>query len=330
MRQLKSTMQSWIIVTGFAVAMVGILGFGGIRPTSSFNTTELLFTAIALLFAAETASALFKAGAHTVRLAAIVACGVSEVFRRQMIVDLDSPRDSVRRRALQILVDFHDAPVGDIHCWPRFKCTELQVTTMEAVFGRWLEARKQLKKSTEQKMVDVLFDFAPEKDAPNTPCPSPKPAEAPIHESLDALANRVKDAILDWNAETFSEEEEPANEDATLGALPREPYIAALREKVTEAVEHVADLLAEVPNVRSLAACEPSVGEILADLRGEAVALALEMRGVQETEAGPRTRLDPPHAPFPRWLKPDTTWPRAPEFPGGWVKKYRRIRRAGL
>jgi hypothetical protein len=146
----------------------------------------------------------------------------------------------------------------------------------------------------------------------------------------DRLGEIVKDAILDWNGETFSSEDAPVEEDAPLGPLHREAFVAAMREKVTEAVEHVADLLAEVPNVRSLAACEASVGEILADLRGEAVALALEMRGEQEPEPKTLARLDPPHAQIPRWLKPDTTWPPAPEFPGGWVKKYRRIRRAGL
>jgi hypothetical protein len=144
----------------------------------------------------------------------------------------------------------------------------------------------------------------------------------------DRLGEIVKDAILDWNTETFNADDLAEGEDAALGPLQREAFVAAMREKVTEAVEHIADLLAEVPNVRSLAACEPSVGEILADLRGEAVALALEMRGMQE----PRqlARIDPPHGSLPRWLKPDTTWPSPPEFPGGWVKKYRRIRRAGL
>jgi hypothetical protein len=108
--------------------------------------------------------------------------------------------------------------------------------------------------------------------------------------------------------------------------LQRQAFVEAMREKVTEAVEHIADLLAEVPNVRSLAACEATVGEVLADLRGEAVALALEMRGA----CAPESRMDRVDPPVPRWLRPDTTWPPAPEFPGQWVKIYRRIRRAGL
>jgi hypothetical protein len=263
-------------------------------------------------------------------MAAVIGCRFSNVFHRQMIVDLDSPRDSFRRRALQILVDFHDAPVGDIYCWPRFTCSELQLTTMEAVFGRWLEVRERLRSPTEEKIVDALFSFAPEEEGRTDLNPAPKTGGAPIQERLDDLADQVKDSILDWNAETFCSDDEAVDEDAVLGPLPRAPFVAAMREKVTEAVEHVADLLAEVPNVRSLAACEASVGEILADLRGEAVALALEMRGEQEPDPRPLARLDPPHAQIPRWLKPDTTWPPPPDFPGGWVKKYRRIRRAGL
>jgi hypothetical protein len=330
MRQMQRTMRWWMQFAGFTVAMVLTLHYGGIAASASFNSTELLFIGIALLFAAEAAGALLNAGANTLRMAAVIGCRFSNAFQRQMIVDLDSPRDSFRRRALQILVDFHDAPVGDISCWPRFTCSELQLTTMEAVFGRWLEVRERLRSPTEEKIVDALFSFAPEEEGRTDLNPAPKTGGAPLQERLDELADQVKDCILDWNAETLSGDEEAMDEDAVLGPLARAPFVAAMREKVTEAVEHVADLLAEVPNVRSLAACEPSVGEILADLRGEAVALALEMRGEQEPEPKALARLDPPHAQIPRWLKPDTTWPPPPDCPGGWVKKYRRIRRAGL
>jgi hypothetical protein len=290
-----------------------------------FSAPDSFFGTVLVLFGICTLVSLHKAGTNTIRSLESLACRFNKGFRSRLIANLDSDRDYVRRRALQVLVDFYGAPVGEIDCWPQSACTDLQLTAMEAMFGRWLEVKNRLNNPTQKQVVDALFTFAPD-DAP--PISPPKSVDAEVGPKLERLADLVKDSILDWNADTFAPEEAAIDEDANLGPLPREPYVAAMREKVTEAVEHVADLLAEVPNVRSLAACEPSVGEILADLRGEAVALALEMRGVEES--GPHARLDPPHAPFPRWLKPDTTWPPAPDFPGGWVKKYRRIRRAGL
>jgi hypothetical protein len=267
---------------------------------------------------------LIIAALNTLRSGQVLLCRIGQDHYIQMVADMESPHEWVRRQALQTLVDFHNAPVGEIDCWPRQMCTDLQLTTMQAVFGEWLETTQESPVATEEKVIDTLFTFEPEQGKIEKPVAAPLPK---LGEKWDRLGDIIKDSLLDWNAATFSTADDaPADEDAALGPLPREPFVEAMREKVTEAVEHVADLLAEVPNVRSLAACEPSVGDVLADLRGEAVALALEMRGVQE----PLTRLDPPHPAFPRWLPADTTWPPAPDFPGGWVKKYRRIRRAGL
>jgi hypothetical protein len=327
MRQVFRTLECWAAFVAFLLGLVYVLYLVYYPGLTAVGMPDHFFGPLMVLFGACALVSLRQAGTNTVRSIELLACLFNSAFRKRLIADLNSDRDRVRRHALQVLVDFYGAPVGEITCWPRTTCTDLQLTAMEAMFGRWLEVKERLKSPTQKQVIDALFSFAPD-DAP--PISPPETMNPELGERLERLADLVKDSVLDWNAETFTTEDAPADEDATLGPLPRAPFVAAMREKITEAVEHVADLLAEVPNVRSLAACEASVGEILADLRGEAVALALEMRGEQEPDPRPLARLDPPHAQIPRWLKPDTTWPPPPDFPGGWVKKYRRIRRAGL
>jgi hypothetical protein len=251
-----------------------------------------------------------------------------------MIAELDSPDIETRRKALQTLVDFHDAPVGSIRCWPWNQCTYLQMRSMESLMGRWLEVVNEKPSQSEEAVVEAMFTFGLNEDLQAVPAESPAPSQQPglVEKNLDRLGEIVKDAVLDWNASTFATDDPAPDEDAPLGPMQREPFIAAMREKVTETIEQIADLVGAAPTARALAGNEPRVGEMLADLRGEALALALEMRGVQTTAAEPvvRPQTDAPDRSIPRWLRPDAPWPTAPDFPGGWVKKYRRIRRAGV
>jgi len=271
-------------------------------------------------------------GTYTARSIGVLRCRFDPAFRKRMIADLDFPNEPIRCQALQTLVDFHDAPVGTIMCWPLRWCTNLQLTTMEAVFGQWLEITGQMPAPSEEKVIDALFTFAPDETPIEKSVAPPESKTGDFERELDRLREIVKDAVLDWNATTFAPDDPAPDEDAPLGPLQREPFIVAMREKLTETAEQLADLVGAAPTARALAAHEPRVAEMLADLRGEALALALEMRGVQTATSEPvvRPRTDPPHRSLPRWLRPDGPWPPAPEFPGGWVKKYRRIRRAGL
>jgi hypothetical protein len=325
MRIVKFTLFGWFGIAVFTAVLIYL--WLGISPADSdvAYASLLLLSAIGLM-------TLPIAGLYTARSIRVLRCRFDPSFRMQMNADLDFPSEPVRCLALQTLVDFHNAPVGTIMCWPMRWCTNLQLTTMEAVFGQWLETTGQMPAPSEEKIIDALFTFAPDETPIEKPLAPPELKTGDFDRELDRLREIVKDAVLDWNATTFAPDDPTPDEDAPLGPLLREPFIAAMREKVTETVEQVADLVGAAPTVRALADYEPRVAEMLADLRGEALALALEMRGVLTPTSEPvvRPRTDPPHRSLPRWLRPDAPWPPAPEFPGGWVKKYRRIRRAGL
>jgi hypothetical protein len=325
MRLVMFTLCGWVGIAVYAAVLVHLWLVYSPADSDSAYTALVILSAIGLIN-------LSVLGTHTARSVRVLRCRFDPAFRRQMIADLDFPSEPVRCQALQTLVDFHDAPVGTITCWPVRQCTNLQLTTMEAVFGQWLETTGKMPAPSEEKVIDALFTFAPDEMPIEKPLAQPESKEGDFERELDRLREIVKDAVLDWNASTFAPDDPTPDEDAPLGPLLREPFIAAMREKVTETVEQVADLVGAAPTVRALADYEPRVAEMLADLRGEALALALEMRGVQTPTSEPvvRSRTDPPHRSVPRWLRPDGPWPPAPEFSGGWVKKYRRIRRAGL
>jgi hypothetical protein len=314
-----------------AILAIAIAGLVNLARGFSTNDSDAAYMCLVLI-AIVGVVGLLNIGPLIARSFQVLRCQRQPEFRQELIKDLDSPWCAVRCKALQVLVDFHDAPLGAISCWPIRRCTELQITTMEAVFGRWLEVHEQGPVLTTDAVIDALFTFASEEESVTSPLTPPEPKVAGTPTGIDRLMEIVKDAILDWNASAFTLEDPGQNEDASLGPLPREAFVAAMREKVTEVVEQVADLVSAAPTTRVLADQEPRVGELLADLRGEALALALEMRETQPPDPEPtlHPRLNPPHQSIPRWLLPDAPWPPAPEFPGRWVKKYRRMRRAGL
>jgi hypothetical protein len=314
-----------------AILAIAIVALIGLARAFSPNDSDAAYTCLVLVAAVGVIS-LLSIGPFIARSVQVLRCRLQPGFRKELIKDLDSPWCAVRCKALQTLVDFHDAPVGAISCWPVRRCTELQLTTMEAVFGRWLEIHDRGPVPTKGALIDALFTFASEEEAVASPLTLPEPKNACPPNGVDRLTEIVKDAILDWNASAFTSDEPGQNEDAPLGQLPRAAFIAAMREKLADVVEQVADLVSVAPTARSLADQESRVGEMLADLRGEALALALEMREAQLPAPEPVThpRFNAPHRSFPRWLLPDGPWPPAPEFPGRWVKKYRRMRRAGL
>jgi hypothetical protein len=264
---------------------------------------------------------------YTPRALQAMRCRRSAEYRYLMMADLDSPSLDVRRRALQTLVDYYRAPVGHIDCWPWYQCTYLQMRVMEAMLLRWLEVVEQKPNATEEEIVDGLFEFTLDEDAPEEAVVPPLPTPI-LGEELNELGEAIKDAMLDWTADAVAAEAAAADVTAKLGPFDRPAFTAAMAEKMAETVEQVAEVLNQVQTSGELAACEAEVGERLANLGGEALALALEMRGLEKSEGN--VGLPAARRSRPRRIMPDTPCPPARPFPGHWVKTYRRMHRPGV
>jgi hypothetical protein len=319
-------------VIACAAAVIVFLGIQNLRANAGNLTSS--DTAITLAFFAFAALIIMPiVVASGPRLIQFIRC-CSRGYRQRMIEDLDSPEIEVRRNALQTLVDFHGAPFGHINCWPFHRCTYLQMRAMEALMGRWLEVKDRKPAQSEEAIAEALFRFELGDEVPQPPPQPPAPPAPPglIEEKLDRIGEVVKNALLDWNADALlSEETPPLDDNAILGPFDRGAFAAALGEKVAASVEHATENINQAQTVGELADCEAAIGEELGELREEAVNLALEMRGVLLPTPGPsEAEADVGDTKLPRRLKPDRPWPPAPEFPGRWVKLYRRLRRAGL
>lgn len=126
-----------------------------------------------------------------------------------------------------------------------------------------------------------------------------------VGQTLEAMADAIKDAILDW------EEDEAGQDDGGLTELPPlEPvlFVAALREKVEDVLWRMAEAVNEAPTGQIVAASEGRVRELLAELYREALELGLQMR------------LDAGEAGLPPGQRPRGTWAR----------RLRRLKAGGL
>ena len=93
---------------------------------------------------------------------------------------------------------------------------------------------------------------------------------------LDRAADKVKDALLDWDAE---EDELPRPvARAPLPPLEPELLVADLRPQVEDALRRLAETLNEAPTLEALAACEPEVRRLTAELARQTVERAAQAR----------------------------------------------------
>jgi hypothetical protein len=121
--------------------------------------------------------------------------------------------------------------------------------------------------------------------------------------ALDRAADRVKDVLLDWGAE---EDELPRPvARAPLLRLEPEVLVAGLRPQVEDALRRLADVLNEAPTLEAMAACEPEVRRVAAELARQAV------------ERAGQARVDAAVAGLP-----------PPSGKGAWAEKLRRMRAA--
>jgi hypothetical protein len=120
---------------------------------------------------------------------------------------------------------------------------------------------------------------------------------------LDRAADKVKDVLLDWNAE---EDELPRPvARAPLPPLEPELLVLDLRPQVEDTLHRLADVLNEAPTLEAMAACEPEVRRLAAELARQAV------------ERAGQARIDAAVAGLP-----------PPSGKGAWAEKLRRLRAA--
>jgi hypothetical protein len=121
--------------------------------------------------------------------------------------------------------------------------------------------------------------------------------------ALDRAADKVKDVLLDWDAE---EDELPRPvARAPLPPLGPEQLVADLRPQVEDALRRLAEILNAAPTLEAMAACEPEVRRLAAELACQAVERAAQAR----VDAAV-TRLPPASG------------------KGAWAEKLRRMRAA--
>ena len=96
---------------------------------------------------------------------------------------------------------------------------------------------------------------------------------------LDRAADKVKDTLLDWDAE---EDELPRPvARAPLPPLEPELLVADLRPQVEDTLRRLAEVLNEAPTLEAMAACEPEVRRLAAEL----ARLAVERAGQARVDA---------------------------------------------
>jgi hypothetical protein len=137
-------------------------------------------------------------------------------------------------------------------------------------------------------------------------CPRPQGTlstlRARAEEAMGRAADAVKDVLLDWNPDDEDRPEEEERE--PLPPLEPGPFRAALRGEVEAALDRVAQVLNEAPDVESMTARAGDVRLCFEWLVPHALERAEQLR-LDEAVA----RLSPAEGPQ-----------------GGWVKKFRRMK----
>src|SRR5436309_3217880 len=97
-----------------------------------------------------------------------------------------------------------------------------------------------------------------------------------IEDSLERMADAIKDFLLDAGEARDADTTQPLAED--LLPLSREAFIAALRPRVEETLGHLADALNETPGGQLSAARDERLTDLFARLWCDALELGQQMR----------------------------------------------------
>jgi hypothetical protein len=120
-------------------------------------------------------------------------------------------------------------------------------------------------------------------------------------DSLERVADRIKDALLDWEL-PWDTERRAALPDDLLPMSPAD-FVAELRGRVEEVLWHLAAVINDAPACQLDTVGRQRVAELLGVLVQEALERGVQLR-LEATEAGP------PLLPLPE---------------GAWASRYRRM-----
>ncbi len=255
---------------------------------------------------------------------------ISSDTRRELERRLHSGNEEDRRYAIWWLSSLHDAPIPGIPCWPEKKCTDLQFAATEAILGEWFEYTQDHADASEETIIRDLF---PRDDDPIVRprvrrLAKPKPQlTGPLVKTLDAWSEKVKQVLLNWDVcPEPSELAGSDGQDCPLPPMDMEIFRQSTWAMLAETWQRVAEILAKARTDYELVAAEQSLHAVLATLRWEAIAVALELRD-PEGERWTSQEVREIASSIER-----SSQPAAPEAKptGDWVGKYRRMRAAGI
>lgn len=256
----------------------------------------------------------------------IIAAELQSEETRKCLNALQSQNESDYLQALQILMHRLQWPVGQCEFYPIENCTRLQFVAAEVLFREWLEIVLADPNASEHEIIEQMFPAIQPQRRYRKLAEIKRDVAAfenALEKRLDRLSDAVKDTILDM----MPDHPEPrSDKDVLLAPLPRETLIAQVRPKFEEALEHVADALGSPKTEEDLIRAEAEIHPFLSNLRWAAIATALDLRlpqgsvTAQDVESRARTLPTRTWSTEKPEQKPDESW----------VKKFRRMRAAGL
>jgi hypothetical protein len=212
---------------------------------------------------------------------------------KRMVIDLESPVEADRRRAVQAFADLGTSPIPWIECWPDRKCTGLQLAAAEALIHEWVEAHESDPEASNAELIHELFPIGPKLRAkprcrksaepvPNAPPAPPSVTPSKLSVALDRLNDVVKESILDFSIGPEPNEfATPEEEDVRLNPLDRNAFENRLRTPIADALEVASEILAKPATDRDLAASSEELGKVTDALRWTALEIAMDLRTQQ-------------------------------------------------
>jgi hypothetical protein len=181
--------------------------------------------------------------------------------------DLSSPRPWVRRLALQALADFVGHPFGLVLCWPRQCHSPQQFEALVNLYRDWL----RLARAEEPPFPRPALDPTAFRRGQ---APQEKGLAERVDETLDHLADTIRDTLMDWRVPGRPARSAPE----PWSSVRADQLHEAMRGPVCEALLAVAETINESGDAPSLLDCKEQLQPLFDDLLHVALARAERLR----------------------------------------------------
>jgi hypothetical protein len=253
-----------------------------------------------------------------------------------LFMELDSDDQWTATLALNALNERFGQPIMPISCWANETTTRLRRIAAEVLFREWLEIVTEFPGADDNEIIDRMFPVIPDKKRPEPKArrfrklretirpPTPPPL---VVRKLDEWSETVKNVVMDINIGEPAGEELLEGEDKALLPFDRQRFIDALRGRMQELLDFVADAVAEANTDYELLCNHKKIEPFLTNMSWEAIAIALEQRQAEPDSVNADDIRKRAQEMTTRWSSSQPLLARPTE---GWARKYRRMKAQGL